>query len=203
MRLNEIKSIEADLPEIISQMQSKRTFAIASGTNAVALIFPDKKYIYRVWKTDAEYEAFLEYAIKHPHENIVKVLSKIRTVQTKSGVLKFVKLEKLEPLINGALAAITAMANAVDGNGYAGENVTEFIEMICDEADDSDAVLKFLKKHKKFLKLCMDFVDRAWDNLNPNNIMMRGKTLVIIDPAFDQNTVDEYNVPQILGLLDR
>jgi hypothetical protein len=205
------------LEQVVKALVTKNKLGSADGSNAIVLYAPSKSYVYRVWVDDAGYEEWLKYAVQNqsnPH--VLKVLSKVRTVQPKlAGIpdgktVKFVKLEKLGDLTMELANTITTAFQAAGELGeaelremeYDGfvETMKETAEMYTDDGE-GDHIVKTMKKYDSFFKFYYELsVEKGYRDMHAENCMMRGSVPVIIDPLhLDENII---SASDMVGALD-
>lgn len=200
MRLNEIFNTEKSDQRWTDQLQAlidKHGLKKFNGNQATVITSEDRKSVYRIWSRDPGYEKWLAIAEKmqsNPH--IMKIKGRLRIIPTqfkgmpKDVRLKFVKLEKLAPIkddeINELVIAADHILSGWNSTERNDHDVDSFIETIMAELERDGEVpsLRALaEKHRSFLETILEVSRNGFNDFHEENIMMRGDTLVLTDPA--------------------
>jgi hypothetical protein len=165
-----------------------------------ATVISRGEHVWRSWFNDPGYERFLKYVEANKGNKFLpKVLSKVREEPTqfkgmpKGMTIKYVKLEKLEQ------AQIGIFTDAVDTLYFAHikpstlpDTVEELAEMALtlkvqqDSEAESEEIKAEILKNKDFFKVVLDLMKHHNANdLQSDNVMMRGSIPVINDPFKD------------------
>jgi hypothetical protein len=204
---------QTELANFVSRYaETSRKVSAKDGMNAKVFdIKPSNNYVWRVWEKDPGYERFLDFVQNNPNEHFPKILSKVRVEKVKFAkpvqdtTIKFVKLEKLKPLnVNG----ISSLSDAIQIIGMSNEELDKdklLLGSIEDKADyvlslpipstsdidkdDEDAMESIrdaIIKNEKFFELVFNLMlNHQGNDINPENVMLRGNVPVIIDPFSD------------------
>lgn len=204
MLLNEIinaPSSEMRWTDALQAMVDKHGLHKFTGNQATVITSPDRKAVYRVWARDPGYEKWLAVAeTMQDNQHIVKILGRLRTIPTrfkglpKDVQLKFAKLEKLEPLADGPLHDMVSVADDILKNWSVSEreehDVESFIETMAaqaetltDDPEEGAKLKRIAEQHKSFLKTQLELSLKGYNDFHAENVMLRGTTLVITDPA--------------------
>lgn len=185
--------------DALQAMVDKHGLQKFTGNQATVITSANRKVVYRVWAKDPGYEKWIEIARSmqnNPH--IVKVYGPVRTIPTKfKGMpkdvqLKFVKLEKLQPMqISRGPWRLAVDAGDVISNWNMSErnenNIDSFIESIAAQADtynnDGEKIREQAIAQKPFLETMLELSRHGYNDWREENIMLRGSVLVITDPA--------------------
>lgn len=200
MRLTEIFNSEKSDQRWTDQLQAlidKHGLKKFSGNQATVITSDDSKSVYRIWSRDVGYEKWLAVAEKmqsNPH--VMKIQGRMRIIPTqfkgmpKDVKLKFVKLEKLTPIHDDDLNELIIAADHILSGWSMSErnehDVDSFIETIMAELarDENVPQLRALaEKHRSFLETVLEVSRNGFNDFHEENIMLRGDTLVITDPA--------------------
>jgi hypothetical protein len=193
--------------DFVKSMDSSKLKVLGRGANAVALT--DGKAVYKFWLVDSAYEDFIKYAAANQSNPFLpKLLSPVKTLPAffvrsakAPDVVKFVKLELLEPL-SGAWGIEDEELQITKGSeqkleiknelfGIIERNhqkpFKEVLQKIADEAWEKTAVSKLNPAIVKLAQAIYDVQKMVGVNahlldLHSGNFMLRGKQLVIIDP---------------------
>ena len=143
------------------------------GMQAKVLIPPGRNYVYRLWHNDPGYDRWLTYCVQHKSSPFVpKILSRVRTLNLKfkrmpATEFKLVKLEKLTPVNRELEKLLDHVMVRTSG---------EVFDRMLEQAPQYKPFFEFLHTAGKYL----DFND-----INVDNVMMRGSTPVLTDPLKD------------------
>ena len=146
----------------------------AGGGQAEILMPEGRNYVYRAWISDTGYETWLDYAVRHQSNPFVpKILSRVRVLpyqfkrMPSDLQIKFVKLERLAPIG-------TTLARIVDE--FAGGWTRDEIEPLLDRSPQYIEFFDWMYLMRREL---------GFNDVNDDNVMMRGPTPVLIDPIKD------------------
>jgi hypothetical protein len=158
--------------DIVNAMIEKHGLESFHGLQATVVATPDRDHVYRIWTRDPGYERWLDIARgmqDNPH--VMKILSRVRTIPTKfKGMpkdlkVKFVKLEKLKPIVKNKARADQAF------------HYWTFSE------DKENIDQSFMMNNKSFFDTLNKINDKVrLNDVTADNVMMRGDTLVLVDP---------------------
>jgi hypothetical protein len=173
--------------EFVQNLIDRHGLEFHKGNQATVITSDDRKCVYRIWTIDPGYDQWLDYAQKHsgnPH--VMRVLGKLRTVKARMKGLplgthvKFVKLEKLEPITDKDF--IEAVDKFYNVNPASLPNTClEYIESFVDMV--SDDVIDLMRDYPQFFELLFDMVKTySANDICAQNVMMRGNVPVLIDP---------------------
>lgn len=185
MHLSEIFNAEISdrrWSDIINSIIEKHGLETFSGMHATVVTTPDREHVYRMWTVDPGYERWLDLAMTmqdDPH--IVKIFGKPRVIRTKfKGMpndvkVKFVKLEKLTPMKHSSVAqrAFNIVTNSMDDDA----------PISAEDYPAHTPPQKFIKDNRSFFNTCIKINKKIrMNDLNDDNVMMRGDTMVLVDP---------------------
>lgn len=177
--------------QALEQFAAKFGLGKFSGNNAVVLTRDG--HVWRAWFKDAGYEKFLAIVSTMPSPHLPKILSRIREEPVqfartpKDMTIKYVKVEKLEALEPSNFSdAVDAVGTALY-KGAVFDSIKDMLSADLKIPSHSDAelddILDEIKKHESFFKLIIKLSKRHnLNDLNSENVMMRGNVPVITDP---------------------
>jgi len=192
MRLHELKQIRIDKP-YLSRWLKDLGFDVSNyseGSFGRVYSHPNKNIVAKVWKNDPCYDSFVEYVRarngNNPYLPKISAPKEVFVGKTKlASKWKLVFIEKLSPTTN-------------DWTTEFGHGVEWIFDDKLDLQDDYEAqhaMIDSLESHypgivqtlidmTKFWSREMSGWDGCDTDLHDGNIMMRGKTPVIIDPWY-------------------
>lgn len=203
LELFDSKPRAADLwYEVLNDLLGKHDLEEFHGGQARVITSKDRKHVYRFWKSDFGYEKWLKVALtmqSNPH--VVKILGKLRTLPVKTAALpqttvKFIKLEKLAKVTDPSIKNMIEVLDQVRfRSSFAFIHKQTPAELhafaLSDEGfNDSFTTLtdggrKKLESEKKFVETYFILLKKGYNDLQGENIMMRGDTIVVCDPLMD------------------
>lgn len=154
------------------------------GTHAFVLD-SGKSYVWRCWFNDQGYESFIKYVAAHPNDaHLPRILGKVRQAEASFKrspklTLNYVRLEKLTPCVNELSHVIDLMY--LHSIGYGLSSLAE-LQAACAKQEEGEAMLAALKKYPLFFETYVDLCKVGANDINKDNVMMRGNVPVIIDP---------------------
>ena len=200
MLLNEIFNSDKSDQRWTDQLQAlidKHGLKKFSGNQATVITSDDSTSVYRIWARDPGYEKWLAVAEKmqsNPH--VMKIKGRMRTVPTqfkgmpKDVKLRFVKLEKLAPIRDDEINELVIAADHILSGWSISErnehDVDSFIATIMAELERDENLphmKELAEKHRSFLETVLEVSRNGFNDFHEENVMLRGDTLVITDPA--------------------
>lgn len=209
--LTGIKSLNSlSVPDLIRNFILNTNYLYASnGTHAYVFIHPNNKEIIKFWIYDEAYEHFIDYIKSHSdNEFLPKIYKGINKISLKDKTIKYVRMEKLKELSKTNVIfgvnfyqlvhilykqveklGISRALSYFDSGKF--QNIIQnAIDMTAEsESPNVDQIIKFYNTYFDIIKQTKHIPD-----LNSSNVMLRGKTPVIIDPTNDiESTFLSYN----------
>lgn len=174
--------IDSKWTDFVQSLVDKYGLQKFTGNQATVLSSQDRTCVYRIWSRDRGFERWLNYA--HNHQDnpyVVKVLSKVNVVQTQfkgmpSDVrLKIVKLEKLSPIADRSFSDTLDVV-------VAEQPVAEFEQFKSNILQHYSKVAPVIEKYEQFFRFIHELMASGANDLNSENVMMRGDVPVVVDP---------------------
>ena len=176
-----------------------------NGAQAYVFIHPNNKEVIKFWMFDSAYEAFIKYAKQHQSNQFIpKIIKGINELKFKNHTIKYVRIEKLKELQNSSIifgVEFKKLINAIDkhiekkgiqkilsdyDNGSFLKTLNLYIDMFSSGNVDEKSIIDFYNTYFDILKtISTDSIP----DLQGDNVMLRGKTPVIIDPIADQKSI--------------
>lgn len=199
MKLFEISPFPEKVDQTFSQALA--AFVEKHGSEAFyggqATVVDRGSHVWRTWFKDPGYDKFLEYVKTHKSVHFPKIYGDVRTTNAdfkgvKRGPLKYIRIEKLKELDSSSLSDAIDMIGLISRAKWP-DTVEELAELIStmklpvgvDHDDDKAELLKAkaeILKNKEFFKVVLELLKAGANDINSQNVMMRGSTLVITDP---------------------
>lgn len=174
--------VESKWTDFVQALVDKYGLQKFTGNQATVLSSRDRTSVYRIWSKDPGFEKWLSYVQQHQdNPYVVKVLSKVHVVQTQfksmpSDVkLKIVKLEKLTPISD------QHFWNALD-TVVAEQPVADFEQFKNSIEQAYSNVKPVIDKYEPFFRFVHQLMVFGANDLNSENVMMRGNVPVVTDP---------------------
>lgn len=211
--------LDSSMEELIIKGIQKNYKLIGNGSFGMVFDNPIKSNeVIKIWVNDPGYEAFLEYAMKHPTDNLIKVfkLGKLNLKFKKKNVtLKYARIEKLtkKQLFN-------RFGN--DKNGFELNDAIYFLEEYGLKTKSITDLIKAANKFFnptnikdellpddliQFLIICFNLhkaIGKGFElDIVQRNIMTRGNTFVIVDPYYTLKGTPLFSVIDETELLMR
>lgn len=183
---------------------SKYMFA-GNGAQAYVFIHPNNKEVIKFWMFDSAYESFIKYVKEHQSNQFIpKIIKGINELKFKNHTIKYVRIEKLKELQSSSIifgVEFKNLINAIDkhiekkgiqkilsdyDNGSFLKTLNLYIDMFSIGNVDEKTIIDFYDTYFDILKtISTDSIP----DLQGDNVMLRGKTPVIIDPIADQKSI--------------
>lgn len=196
MRLHELKILkqsDSTFNQALADFVEKHGFQHEFGGNANVLI-SSSGYAWRTWLNDKGFETYLAYVMANPGKHVIKLLSKVREEEAdfkklpKGMTLKFVKVEKLDPIpATHELYDVLDILDDNMGRKHVYESLESFKAFVQvrlhEEYEDAiEKILAAIEKYESFFEVYIDLARRGANDMTVFNVMMRGDVLVFTDP---------------------
>jgi hypothetical protein len=219
MKLNELHGykqyLDKSLRQVFQDLGRRHGWLSANGSYAVVVYSRSKPYVYRIWRNDAGYDTWLEYALKHQdNPAIVKVLGKVKSFPFSIVVpdkgpeykLKYVKIEKLKPL-SAELRDLIRIVWAYGKNIERIANIAMATKDIKKHADSIHATSEYIANKafiEVFLKVVIDLHALGVKvDMHEDNVMRRANgQMVITDAAYEPSPFNSLDAPELFAKLD-
>ncbi len=166
---------------------------VRSGSFAFVVIPTDADYVYKVWTHDDGWWEFLEYVGDNPgNEHLLKVQSRIKKIKFTferpedfDTDLYVVKLEKLQELQSdheayGQVKGLMTFLHKYDVHKLTKDDIPKIQEWIHEKESVEPPPASFIETTINVLKSSVI----SSNDFHTENVMLRGKTLVITDPYY-------------------
>jgi len=183
---------------------SKYMFA-GNGAQAYVFIHPNNKEVIKFWMFDSAYESFIKYVKEHQSNQFLpKIIKGINELKFKNHTIKYIRMEKLKELNNSTTifgVEFKNLINAIDKHiekkgiskilsdyksGVFLKTLNLYIDMFSTNNVDEKSIIEFYNTYFDFLQSSSD---KSIPDLQGDNVMLRGKIPVIIDPIADQKSI--------------
>lgn len=204
MKLYELASIkkasEDTIAAFLNKLIKEGKIKVRNGSFAFVVIPTDADYVYKVWTEDEGWEDYLKYVQAHPdNEHLLKILGRVKKIpftfkrpKDVDAVLKIVKIEKLielqrDPEAYGQVRGLMKFLRSHKVDSLTHDDAADIAKHIVDEEGVASISLDFIKT-------VIDVIQARGLNdndLHTDNVMLRGKTLVVTDPYMKSSSNTE------------
>lgn len=189
MLLSELAGIkkyqDLGLEELITKFAEHSNYKkLGNGLFAYVFKHPKKNEVIKFWVKDDAYEKYLSYVEQHQSNPCLpKLLSKVKTissfhdrVEAFPDKIKYVRLELLKPVSPEVERELDELWRSMpDSDAEWKEEAEQASKAVSD-------LIHTMLDIKKVIKLDPD--------LKGDNVMMRGRQMVLTDPFYDADSVD-------------
>lgn len=189
------KASQHTIVSYLDMLTSRKNINIASGSFGVVLIPKHKQYVYKIWVDDVGYDHWVDICRANQHNpHIPKLLSQPKQLVCNfaSGefIAKMIKIEYLQPYSNQTLLCSDEYGRST---AVAFHKLCEYILL----NGKQDFLLKYKNFSKEDEQTISDIVEVLSQieiqptmkvDIDPKNILMRGKVAVIADPVGANDT---------------
>lgn len=205
MRINELVGVKhlgkASVTDILDQLTNSNWKHLGSGGRAFVVSRSSDKVV-KFWIQDEGYERFLKYIEAHPSEHFPRILGKPRTIKNFSNsahqypTLKYVVMERLQPLEGRQAYDVESLSNLLRevSNSRLSPADTDFQDKLFAvmrghgewwEENGQEVIARCSSMLKVLVELKWNLPEKTQLDLFRDNYMMRGTTMVLIDPFID------------------
>lgn len=173
------KFADLDYKDVLSSMHEYKK--AGEGCNAIVVKHGARNEVIKFWLEDSAYEDFIDYVQKHPSKYFPKLYSRSKELtafflrpRDFPKKVKYIRMEELEefnPPFPEFLSDLRQMYNQMRKSDDT--NIEDFKKMY--QRFDEDFI-------KTVYGLATSLNAKYFVDLHAGNVMMRGKTPVIIDP---------------------
>jgi hypothetical protein len=201
MKLTELASLkkvsEDTIAAFLNKLIKDGKIKVRNGSFAFVVIPTDADFVYKVWTEDDAWEHYLKYVQAHPdNEHLLKILGRVKTIpftfkrpKDVDAKLKIVKIEKLgelqkDPEAYGQVKGLTKFLRSHKVDSLTHDDAADIAQYIVDAEGVASVPLDFIKT-------VIDVVQARGLNdndLHTENVMLRGKTLVVTDPYMERSS---------------